>query len=93
MISVQSNDGSGITLTVAEATPDADKTKDFLSFVNPNSLNTIMAYAEPFTTEIPEATPLQFQRLGYYILDQDSTATDKVFNRTVSLRDSWAKIN
>ncbi len=71
--------------------PDAHKDKDYMEFVNPNSLEIIEAYLEPSlqTAEIGER--FQFQRLGYFNVDDDSTKEHLVFNKTVGLRDSWAK--
>ncbi|MCL7752728.1 glutamine--tRNA ligase/YqeY domain fusion protein [Polaribacter sp. Z022] len=71
--------------------PDAHKDKDYMEFVNPNSLEIIEAYLEPSlqTAEIGER--FQFQRLGYFNVDNDSTKENLVFNKTVGLRDSWAK--
>ncbi len=71
--------------------PDSHKDKDYMDFVNPNSLEIIEAYLEPSlqTAEIGER--FQFQRLGYFNVDDDSTKENLVFNKTVGLRDSWAK--
>lgn len=75
-----------------EASPDSQKDKDFMEFVNPNSLEVITGYAEPSLKEAKEGEHFQFQRLGYFVVDKDSTFENKVFNRTVPLRDSWAKL-
>jgi glutaminyl-tRNA synthetase len=75
-----------------EASPDTHKDKDFMDFVNPNSLETITGYAEPSLKKASEGEHFQFQRLGYFVVDRDSTPVEKVFNRTVPLRDSWAKL-
>ena len=75
-----------------EETPDAVKDRDYLDFVNPESLKTITGYLEPSLQEAQEGDKVQFQRIGYFCVDRDSTASQLVFNRTVSLRDSWAKI-
>lgn len=75
-----------------EPSPDTHKDKDFLEFVNPDSLQQITAYAEPSLKEAQEGDRFQFQRLGYFVVDKDSTDQKLVFNRTVTLRDSWAKI-
>ena len=72
--------------------PDADKDVDFLEHVNPNSLTEITAYGEPSLMELPVGMTVQFQRLGYFCVDRDSTEDHKVFNRTVTLRDTWAKL-
>jgi len=75
-----------------DASPDTHKDKDFMEFVNPNSLEVITAYAEPSIKEVRKGDHFQFQRLGYFIVDPDSTSDKIVFNRTVTLRDSWVKI-
>lgn len=71
--------------------PDAHPDKDFLEFVNPNSLKIIQAYVEPSLKEAEVGDRFQFQRLGYFNVDNDSTAENLVFNKTVGLRDTWAK--
>ena len=73
--------------------PDGHKDKDFMEFLNPNSLNTITAYGEPSLKELLVEDKVQFQRLGYFTVDRDSTSETLVFNRTVPLRDSWAKLS
>src|SRR5690606_31312047 len=72
--------------------PDADKEKDFLEFINPNSLQVITGYLEPGLKNASIGEKFQFQRLGYFCIDKESTAGHLVFNRTVTLRDSWDKI-
>ncbi|WP_423820291.1 glutamine--tRNA ligase/YqeY domain fusion protein [Salinimicrobium sp. TIG7-5_MAKvit] len=69
--------------------PDADKDKDFLDFLNPESLETITAYLEPSLSDVEPGDRFQFQRLGYFNVDKESTKEAPVFNRTVTLRDSW----
>ncbi len=76
-----------------DPSPDTHKDKDFMDFVNPDSLNVITAHAEPSLREAKEGDRFQFQRLGYFVVDRDSTEDSIVFNRTVPLRDSWAKIS
>ena len=72
--------------------PDSHEDKNFMEFVNPDSLNVIKeAYLEPFLKEATLDDKFQFQRLGYFTLDKDSSAEKLVFNKTVGLRDSWAK--
>jgi glutaminyl-tRNA synthetase len=73
--------------------PDTDKEKDFMEFVNKDSLETITAMAEPALKDVPVGETVQFQRLGYFCVDPDSTSDHRVFNRTVTLRDTWAKID
>ncbi len=74
-----------------DETPDSHKDKDFLEFINPNSLEVITAYVEPSLKEAKINDRFQFQRLGYFNVDEDSTQEKMVFNRTVTLRDTWAK--
>ena len=76
--------------TVAE--PEEDKEKDFMEFINPDSLKTTTAYLEPSLANAQPGDRFQFQRLGYFCVDKSSTAQELVFNKTVGLRDSWAKI-
>ncbi len=64
---------------------------DFKDYINPESLQTITAFVEPSLVNASLSTHYQFLRKGYYYLDQDSTAEKLVFNRTVGLRDTWAK--
>ncbi len=75
-----------------EEMPDGVKDKDYLDFVNPESLKVVTGYLEPGLKNSKEQDKVQFQRIGYFCVDKDSTAAKPVFNRTVSLRDSWAKI-
>jgi len=73
--------------------PDAHKGTDFKDFINPNSLSVnTNAFVEPSLKEASIGDRFQFQRLGYFNIDNDSSSTNIVFNRTVALRDSWAKI-
>ncbi|MEC5395610.1 glutamine--tRNA ligase/YqeY domain fusion protein [Bergeyella sp. RCAD1439] len=69
--------------------PDAEKEADFLDFVNPDSLKVAHGYAEPALGEVQIGEPLQFQRIGYFTKDRDSGADRLVFNRTVTLKDSY----
>ena len=76
-----------------DESPDGHKDKDFMEFVNPNSLETITSYVEPSLKTAKSGDKFQFQRKGYFCVDEDSSSDNLVFNRTVSLRDSWEKIN
>ena len=69
--------------------PDSHKDKDFMEFLNPNSLETITAYVEPSLQSATIGDRFQFQRKGYFNVDDDSTSEQLVFNKTVGLRDSW----
>ena len=73
--------------------PDKDKEVDFKEFINPNSLKVITGFVEPSLVISKELDHFQFQRLGYFCVDRDSTAEKLVFNKTVGLRDTWAKIS
>ena len=65
---------------------------DFLTQMNPNSLERLTnAKLEPSLATLPAGTRVQFERLGYFCVDPDSTSAAPVFNRTVTLKDSWAK--
>jgi glutaminyl-tRNA synthetase len=64
----------------------------FIDHLNPNSLKTISALAEPALTDANVGDRVQFERLGYFIVDTDSTADKLVFNRIVPLRDTWGKM-
>ncbi|WP_271392181.1 glutamine--tRNA ligase/YqeY domain fusion protein [Aequorivita sinensis] len=76
-----------------EPSPDTNKEKDFMEFINPNSLEVITGYAEPSIKDAEPEDKFQFQRLGYFVVDKDTTKDNIVFNRTVPLRDSWAKLS
>ena len=73
--------------------PSADTEHDFRELLNPDSLRVINdAKIEPFLAETAkEGDTFQFQRIGYFTVDQDSTEGHLVFNRTIGLKDSWAK--
>jgi glutaminyl-tRNA synthetase len=71
--------------------PDGDKDTDFMEFLNPNSLTIKTGYLEPSLAEAKVGQQFQFQRLGYFNVDDDSKPGQLVFNKTVGLRDSWAK--
>ena len=72
--------------------PSGHKDKDFKEFLNPDALNVLNeCYIEPFVTGAKPLQHFQFERLGYFNVDYDSTNEKPVFNRTVPLRDSWAK--
>ncbi|MEQ2007637.1 MAG: glutamine--tRNA ligase [Limisphaerales bacterium] len=73
-----------------EAEPEADG-RDFKTVLNPKSLEVIAAKLEPSLKEARAEDRYQFERLGYFCLDKDSTPEKPVFNRTISLKDAWAK--
>ena len=76
--------------TAEEAAPDK---KDFISRLNPNSLTVLRGLVEPIVLDAEPGTTYQFLRTGYFCKDPDSTDELPVFNRTVGLRDSFAKQN
>ena len=69
--------------------PDAEKEVDFMEFINPDSLVISQAFAEPSLESAQVGNHYQFQRIGYYTLDRDSSAEKLIFNRTVTLKDSF----
>ena len=75
-----------------DESPDTHKDKDFMEFLNSNSLEVITGFVEPSLQDANVGGRFQFQRLGYFNIDTDSTPEKLVFNKTVGLRDSWAKI-
>ena len=77
------------------ANPLADKEKDYREFLNPHSLDMVpSAVVEPVVAKGKPGDFFQFERVGYFSVDQDSDGSEHpVLNRTVSLRDSWAKMN
>ena len=75
------------------SSPDQIQDKDFKSFINQNSLKTLTGYVEPGLTKAKPGDQFQFQRMGYFVLDKDSTQGNLIFNKTVGLRDTWSKNN
>ena len=72
--------------------PDSYQDKDFMEFLNPNSLKIVEAYVEPSLKDAKIGDRFQFQRVGYFNVDHDSSEEKLVFNKTVGLRDTWAKV-
>ncbi len=68
-----------------------DEEGDFKDYINPDSLKVVKGYAEPALTAAKPEERFQFLRKGYYCLDKDATAEKLIFNRTVTLKDGWAK--
>jgi len=80
-------------LFLTENPDDAPEGQDFIANLNPNSLEVVEnAYVEPSLAEAKPGDRFQFERLGYFCMDPDSTPEKPVFNRTVALRDTWKKI-
>ena len=72
--------------------PNPGAAEDFLAVINPESLVIKQGYAEPSLAQAEAGKAYQFEREGYFCLDSRyATATSLVFNRTVGLRDTWAK--
>jgi glutaminyl-tRNA synthetase len=77
-----------------DESPDTHESKSYMDFINPNSLKVIKtAFLEPHLGQANPNESYQFQRLGYFTLDQDSKSGQLVFNKTVGLKDTWAKQN
>jgi glutaminyl-tRNA synthetase len=72
---------------------DVEEDKDFTSNLNPNSLKLLKnCRVEPSLAGAAPLSRYQFERLGYFCADPDSSAGKLVFNRTVTLRDEWVRI-
>jgi glutaminyl-tRNA synthetase len=69
----------------------ASEEGDFKEYINPNSLTVVKGFAEPALADAILAHRFQFMRKGYYCLDKDSTKDTLIFNKTVTLKDAWAK--
>lgn len=68
-----------------------DEEGDFKEYLNPESLKVVKGFAEPAISEAQATDRFQFLRKGYYCLDKDSSGSRLIFNRTVTLKDTWAK--
>jgi len=80
-------------LLSVENTDDMEEGKDFLDYINPNSLEVLTdCFVEPSLLDAKVGESFQFLRQGYFSVDYDSTKEHLVFNRSVSLKDSWSKI-
>ena len=73
--------------------PDSeDDGKTYRDYLNPASVRTVSAYLEPAAADVAPEQAFQFERLGYFVADRREHRSDApVFNRTVTLRDSWAR--
>jgi len=69
--------------------PDSHKEKNFLDFMNANSLQIVKGFVEPSLSSVKSGDKFQFQRIGYFNVDKDSTTSKLVFNKTVGLKDAW----
>ncbi len=74
-----------------DESPDGHEDKDFMEFLNYDSLKISTGYAEPGLESAKVGDRFQFQRLGYFCVDKNTTSDKLVFNKTVGLRDNWAK--
>ena len=74
------------------AAPQGDAERDYRELLNPKSLETVKGYVEPSVAGARPGDRFQFERLGYFCVDLDARADALVFNRIVTLRDSWLKI-
>jgi glutaminyl-tRNA synthetase len=80
-------------LFTKENPDDVEEGKSFKDYINPDSLKTLdNCFIEPSVKNAKPLDRYQFERLGYFCLDTDSTGGKLVFNRTVTLKDTWAKI-
>lgn len=76
-----------------EEVPDGDDEQDFTAFINPKSVEIVdPVYIEPYAQTLAAGDRVQFERLAYFVVDPDSTADKLIFNRTVTLRDQWKKV-
>lgn len=79
-------------LFINENPSDVEEGKSFLDNINPGSLQAVKGYLETFAKNAKPMDKFQFERIGYFCADISSTADKLIFNRTVTLKDSWAKI-
>lgn len=70
---------------------DLAEDDDWRKYLNPNSIQVIRGKVEPALLKLAQGSRVQFERTGYFCVDKESTAQKPIFNRTVSLKDSWAK--
>jgi glutaminyl-tRNA synthetase len=80
-------------LFLVERPDDIEDGEDFTKNLNPDSLKVVEALCEPALASLKSLDKVQFERIGYFCVDSDSQPGKLVFNRTVSLKDSWAKVN
>ena len=75
----------------SDESPDQHKDQDFTEFINRDSFSQLTAKVEPSLVNLIPGTNVQFQRLGYFVTDINSTSDNLIFNKTVGLRDTWSK--
>jgi len=78
-------------LFIKENPDDVEEGKDFKDYLNPASLEKVIGLMEPFLLQTKPLDHFQFERIGYFCTDLDTTAGHIIFNRTVALKDSWSK--
>ena len=78
-------------LFATETPENVEEGQDFKENINPDSLKVITAFAEASVTNAKAGDRFQFERLGYFCVDPDSSSSKLVFNRTVALKDTWSK--
>jgi glutaminyl-tRNA synthetase len=81
------------TLFTKENPDDCGENETFLDYINPESLTVKRILCEPLLGSTSTGDKFQFERVGYFCADPDSTSSNPIFNRTVTLKDSWAKLN
>ncbi|MFI3330888.1 MAG: glutamine--tRNA ligase/YqeY domain fusion protein [Rikenellaceae bacterium] len=79
-------------LFLNENADDIEEGKTFMDYINPNSMNCVNAYLENSLKKASVGATFQFERVGYFCVDKDSTCDNLVFNKTVGLKDSWSKM-
>ncbi|MFA6924189.1 MAG: glutamine--tRNA ligase/YqeY domain fusion protein [Bacteroidales bacterium] len=79
-------------LFIKENSDDVEEGKDYKTNINPNSLKIVKAFVEPSLKNAKPMEKYQFERIGYFCVDKDSKSDKLVFNRTATLKDTWAKI-
>jgi glutaminyl-tRNA synthetase len=79
-------------LFIKENPDETVEGKDYKDFLNPDSLKVITGHIEPSILRANQGDKFQFERIGYFCVDKDSTRDNLNFNRTVTLKDSWVKI-
>ena len=79
-------------LFTRESLDDIEEGKTFKDYLNPDSLKVVKGYIEPSLQGVSIGSKFKFERIGYFCADIDSTPDKMVFNRTVTLKDSWAKL-
>jgi glutaminyl-tRNA synthetase len=95
---VSCDQGSEITVRMydrlfkVEFPDDVEEGQTFIDHLNPDSIQTVTAIAEPDLATAPIGERFQFERLGYFVVDSDSDGQRRVFNRIVSLRDTWGNM-